>query len=237
MTPLRGHDLVQEAHEFVAGVPLRRFTQDGPGLGFQGRIQRERAMADVLEPVSLRAARGERQNGVASIESLNRGLFIDTEHSRMLRRIQVQPDDFGRLLLEVRIRRSEIAFQAVGLQAGPLPRTRDNRVRDVELVGQAPRGPMGRAVGRRLPCPVQDPRLQLWRQHARFRAAMATTQAGHTVGEIPRFPRGDRLRGAVDPLADGRVRVAVSQQQDDSCASRFVGTPTMRTGQCLKRDP
>ena len=34
--------------------------------------------------------------------------------------------------------------------------------------------------------PVQDPRLQLWRQNARFRAAMATTQAGHDRGEIHR---------------------------------------------------
>ena len=62
-------------------------------------IQGERAVAVVLKPVPFRAARRQRQHRIQAIQGLNRRLFIGRKHHRMLRRIQVEPDDIGRLLL------------------------------------------------------------------------------------------------------------------------------------------
>jgi hypothetical protein len=65
-------------------------------------------VADVLEAVSLGAARRQRQDGIAPIERLDGGLFIHAKDGRMLRRIQIEPDDLRRLLLEVGIGRSQV---------------------------------------------------------------------------------------------------------------------------------
>ena len=152
----------------------------------------------------------------------------------MLRRIQIQPDDLRRLLLEIGIGRSQVALQSMRLQAGPFPRALDNRVRHAQPVAQPARRPVGRAVRRRLPGPAQDPRFHLRRQHASLRPAMAAAQSGDAVRLIPGFPGRDRLRRAVDALADRRVRVAVAEQQNDPGPSRFVGTPAVRTRERLE---
>ncbi len=60
-------------------------------------------MPEVLKPVALGAAGRERQNRVEPIQSLNRGLFIDTEHGRVLRRMQVQTQNIGRFAFELGI--------------------------------------------------------------------------------------------------------------------------------------
>jgi hypothetical protein len=51
----------------------------------------------------FRPARGERQPRVFAVQGLNSRLFIDAEHRRVRRRVQIQTNDVGRLLLKVRI--------------------------------------------------------------------------------------------------------------------------------------
>jgi hypothetical protein len=65
--------------------------------------------------VPLRATRGEREDRVGSIRCLNRGLLIHAEYGRVLGRLKVEPDDVGRLLLEVRIVRDLVMLEAVRL--------------------------------------------------------------------------------------------------------------------------
>ena len=117
------------------------------------------------------------------------------------------------------------------LQAGPFPRTLDNRVRHAQPVAQPPRRPMGRAVRR----PAQDPRFHLRRQRASLRPAMATAQSGEAIRFIPCFPGRDRLRRAVNALANRRSsRVSVGEEQNDPGPSGFVSTPTVRTRERLE---
>jgi hypothetical protein len=54
-------------------------------------------VAHVLEPVALGASWRQRQNRVPAIECLNRGLFIDAEHGRMLRGSKYKPMIFAAL--------------------------------------------------------------------------------------------------------------------------------------------
>jgi len=232
---LRRHDLLQERDELVAGVACRRLADHGTGLRLQRGVEREGPVAHVLEAVSLGPAGRQRQDGITAVERLNGGLFIDTEDRRMLRRVQVQANNLRGLVLEVGIRRPQIALQAMRLQASPLPRARDNRVGDIKLLAEPTRRPVRRAVGRGLPRPAQNPRLHLWGQHASFRSAMATAQSGDPVGRIARLPGRNRLRRAVNALADGRVRMTIGQQQDDAGAAGFIGATAMRTRQRFER--
>ena len=55
------------------------------------------------KPRSLGAAGRERQHAVASVERLNRRLFVDTEDYGVARRIEVETDDVRGFALEVGI--------------------------------------------------------------------------------------------------------------------------------------
>ena len=81
------HDFFQEGEEVATGVTSRSFSVHPAGPGIQRGIQRERAMAVVLKSMTLGPSRRKRQNGVQPIQSLNRGLLIDAEDGRVLRRI------------------------------------------------------------------------------------------------------------------------------------------------------
>jgi hypothetical protein len=64
--------------------------------------------------VTLGPDRRHRQQGVAPVERPDRRLFIHAEHRRVRGRIQIKPDDVGRLGLEVRIGRAHVAFEPMG---------------------------------------------------------------------------------------------------------------------------
>jgi hypothetical protein len=44
---------------------------------------------------------------MSAVERLDRGLLVDAEHGRVLRRVEVQPDHVSRLGLEVRVARRD----------------------------------------------------------------------------------------------------------------------------------
>jgi hypothetical protein len=53
--------------------------------------------------MAFRPSGRQRQDGIASIEGLNGRLLLEAKHGNVLRRRQVQADDFGRLFFEVGI--------------------------------------------------------------------------------------------------------------------------------------
>jgi hypothetical protein len=115
--------LFEERDELIARMPRRGLADDGSGARIQRRIQRERAMPVVLEAVSLGASWRQRQYGIEPIESLNSGLFIDTEHGRVMRRIEIEPDHVSRFRFEVGIRGPHVTLSSVGVQAGAARRS------------------------------------------------------------------------------------------------------------------
>ena len=138
-------------------------------------------MPHVFEAVPLRASLRQRQDRVPTIDGLNLGLFIDAidaEDRRVLGRRQIHANDFGGLLLEVRIGRPQVAFQPVRLQ------NRRAFTRGRRSCGGTPRAfpqssgrPVRGAIRRRLPCPTQDAGLDLRRQHPKLRPMMPAAQA------------------------------------------------------------
>ena len=228
---LRAHDLLEERHKLVAGMPLGRLPQDEAALRLERGVEGQRAVPDIFEAVPLRAARRQRQNRVAPIQRLNRRLLVHAKHGGMLRRVEIEPDDLGRLRFEIRVGRSQVPLQSMRLQSGPFPGARHDRVRHAQLLAQATRRPMGRAVTGRFTSPAQNPGLDSRGQHARLGPAVAATQSGNPVRLIPPFPFRDGGRRAIDALADGRIRIPIGQQQNDSGASACIGTHPMAARQ------
>src|SRR5258706_10619733 len=113
--PALRHNLSQEIHEVGTGVTGRRFPMNPSCLGVQRGIQRQRAVAVILESMALRAAGRQWQHGVQTIQSLNRSLFIHTKYCRMLRRVQKQPEEIRGPAAEVRITAGQIAFPTMRL--------------------------------------------------------------------------------------------------------------------------
>ena len=85
-------------------------------------------MPGVLEPMAFGPPRRQRQPRVDPVERLNRRFLIDAEDHGVLRWVEIEADHVGRLGFEVRIRRAHVALEAMGLQAGVVPRAGDDRV-------------------------------------------------------------------------------------------------------------
>ena len=80
----------QESHELFAGVSCSSFAQNLAGFRIQGRIERECAMAVVLETVTFSSAWRKREYRNQTVQGLDGRLFIDAKYGRMLRRIDVE---------------------------------------------------------------------------------------------------------------------------------------------------
>src|SRR5712691_8060420 len=83
---LAGDNRSQEGHEVLAGVALHGFPKDLSGARIEGREQRQRAVAVVLETMSFESAGTQRQHGVEAIERLDVGLLVNAKHRCMLGR-------------------------------------------------------------------------------------------------------------------------------------------------------
>jgi len=89
--PLVDHDIGEEGDELGRGVARSGLAQHFAGLGIEGRVQRERAMAVVLKAMPLSPASRERQHRIEPVEGLDGRLLINAEHRGVLRRVQVSP--------------------------------------------------------------------------------------------------------------------------------------------------
>src|SRR4029453_10128713 len=137
----------EKLHELGAGMTGSCLSQDLAGGRVQGRIERKSAVAKVFESVAFGPARRERQHGIETIKGLNGALFIDTENSRMGRRLQVETDDSGRLLLELRVIADHVVATPVRLQPRLSPHPGHTHMVNAERGPQLAAAPMGGATG------------------------------------------------------------------------------------------
>ena len=225
---LVGDNVREEGDELGRRVPGGRLAQDFAGLGVERGVQRQRAVPEVLEAVSLGAARRERQDRVFAIQRLDRGLLIDAEHRRVLWRVQIQADDLGRLGLEVRIVRGHVAFEPMRSQRVLAPDARHHHVRDLELCRQLSRAPVSRPVERlALDAPLQDARLQRRRQGRGQLPGVPAEQAGQALGHEALAPAINEAVRAVQLVANRRPGVPRIEQQNEARTARLNGPPRL----------
>jgi hypothetical protein len=150
--------------------------------------------------------------------------FSSTQNTRgVLRRIEIQPDDVGRLRLKGGIVRAHVPLQAMRLQAGAVPDPLDQCVRNIQVLGEQPRRPLRGAVRRGFAGPVENARFHLRRAEPRLRSFVAPPQPCEAVGFEAGFPLRDRGGAPADRRRHLGVRGAHREQQHGPRALRQVG--------------
>ena len=64
-------------------MPIRGLSVDRAGPGIESGVERQRAVADVLESVALSPAWGERQDRILAVECFDCGLLVHAEDRRV----------------------------------------------------------------------------------------------------------------------------------------------------------
>ncbi len=234
---LVGHDIGEKRNKLGRSVPCGGLAQHLTGLGIEGGVQRERAVAEILKSVTLCAPRRQWQHRIESVQRLNCRLFIDTEHHGVLRRIQVQPDDIGSLGLKVRIVGSEIAFEQMRLDAmlGPNPGHRHVRNIATQFGGQFARRPMRGTVSRLLlggAC--QNPRLASIRHLVALAPCMTSEQACQSITGKAFAPAVNVAVAAVQLGANLGLGEPIGQQQNQPGMARRIGPAIPRCSLLMK---
>ena len=155
-------------------------------------------MAVVLEAVPFGASRRERQDGVETVQGLNGGLLIDTEHGRMLRRAQIEAKDVSGFAFELGIVACHVAFEAVRFQARFLPNAMHCVFADAERRGQLATTPVRRPVARFSPRRRQDAGTQSRSQHTGLLAGMIGIQSLQSVLPEALLPANDGGRRGLE---------------------------------------
>ncbi len=132
----RGRDqAIEEPEKLRTRVPLGGHALDSAGGDIECGIERQGAIALVLEAVAFRPTGRQRQDRIQPIERLDVRLLVDRKDHRVGRRLEVQPDHVRRFGLEVRIGAGEVPFEAMRLEPGALPYPMDGDMADADQTG------------------------------------------------------------------------------------------------------
>lgn len=203
---LTTYDLRKEVDELATGMAHAGFGQHLAGLSVQSAVKRKGSMAVVLEAMSFGPAGRKWQNRVQSIERLDGALLVDAEYSGVQWWFEVQPDDIGGFLFELRIIAGHVAARTVGLQPKLPPYPTDRRLTDTQLLCKPITAPMGRSVGRSAPGQFQNARFGLRSATAMLGAAVARIQPDQSFVPEALLPKADVTIGASEPLTNFTVR-------------------------------
>ncbi|WP_373863350.1 hypothetical protein [Rhodococcus marinonascens] len=77
-----------------------------------------------------------RQRRSVAIQRLNLGLLVDAEHDRVLRRLEIQPDDVGDLRDQFRVGRKLESLHLPRLDPVLAPHPSNGSVPDPEVIGE-----------------------------------------------------------------------------------------------------
>ena len=234
---LTGDEILEEGDEFLAGVVADGLAQNGSGLGVQGGVQRQSAVSNVLEAMSLGSPWGERKNRVLAVKGLDGRFLIHAEDGRMLRRVDIQAEDVGGLALEVGVVRGHVALHAMGLDPVLLPGPGHHHVMQAQFLRESPGAPVGRSIGGRLLRPGQDASLHARRQHLDLAALVPGVEPGQSLLDEPFLPLANEGSRAGQLLLDLRIRDALGQQQDDASDAGVSGSALSAPNSPLELGP
>ncbi len=165
-----------------------------------------------------------RQRRHCAVQRLDLGLLVHAEHDRVLRRIQVQPDNVGDFPDQLRIGEEFECLSTPRLYPILTPRISDGAVADLQLVGRQPGTPMS------------DPELLQWRRQRGGHDLAVVDRAWSARPLLVRQGRRFRTRRSAHTttsLSDGSdthqpqnfgVRLAARRQQHDLRPLRQPGT-------------
>src|ERR1035437_1847289 len=162
-----------------------------------------------------------RQPRLGAVESLDLALLIDAEHDRVLRRVEVEPDDVGQLLQEAGIVRQLEGLNPVGLEAMIPPDPVDRIRANPSMLGHRSAAPVGGPLGRGVERVVDYLGDLLGRENGLTSPAFGDLAERRlaTLGETI-TPQQDGGAGGTELVRDLNVWHAVGGLQDDVRAQR-----------------
>ena len=220
---LTGHKLSQKLDKLSTAMTGCGLAQHLPGAGVEGGIQREGAVTKVFKAMALSTSRRKWQHRIFSIQGLNGRFLIDREDRRMLRRINVQPDNVGCLSLKLRVVAGQVSLQPIRLEPvfGPYPR--NAHMRDIpKFRRQFSLAPVSRTVrGLFLNRPPKNACLSMFAIFMRRSSPIARGQPGYALGQKATLPARNEIGVAVEFTANHIKSLARIDQQDQSRSSRL----------------
>jgi len=177
-------------------------------LGVERREERRGPVAHVVVSPPLHLARAPGQPRLTAVQRLDLRLLVHAQHQRLIRRVQIQPDDVAHLVDEQRIRRQRERLAPMRLQAEGAPDPTDGTLTQATLARHGPRAPVRRVPRRG---------LQGQRHDALHRG----------IGHGPRRPRSRLIQQSIEalrdeatpPLADGLLGYAQLSSHGGVCLS------------------
>jgi hypothetical protein len=177
---------------------------------------------------AIDVAEAHRQHGLRALQRLNLALFVDAQDDRVIRRVEVQPDDVPNLLDEQRVGRQLEAPGAVRLDPEQPEVALHRAFRDPAGRGRATDAPVRTDARAALQDRRQQVRHRLVIMAARAPGPLLTVEPGQTLLEEPLAPVTDRWDREADLPRDLGVRAALCRCEHDPC-------PAHQTMRCRPR--
>ena len=209
---LRRHlpvDQAQERQELLVAVPLPALADHPAGGDVQGGKQCRRAVPDVVVGVAFDVAQAHRQRRLGAIERLNLRLLVHTQDHRVVRRVEVQPDNVAHFLDEERVGGQLEGLRQVRLDPEQSEPTLHRALGNALGTRQRARAPVRGGVGR-LPQRTADDRCYL----------VVVIGPGPTGSEFVVQALDAGRSEAPSPLADG-LRCDADAPGDGSVGQAF----------------
>src|ERR1700677_516732 len=211
------HDLLQEQHKLIAGMARGRLAEHFAGLHIESSVERQGAVPIVLESMALGAPRRHGQDRIQTVQRLQRSLLIHAKDRGVLRWIEIEANDVGRLALEIRIVARHVTLQSVRLQIRPLPDSLHAVFTDTQTLRQFAARPMGRSVLRLTSGRTYYLRRQCRSNHKRLFPGMANLRQSRDAPlQESILPSEDGRRSCIQPLLNRSIRQSLSQHQNQT---------------------
>ena len=234
-------DLLHEPEEVRGRMAGAERVRHFAGGDLQGREQIEDAVSPIVVRVAHGAAGAQREGRLRALQRLNRGLLVDTEHNRVLGRVEVEPDDIGDLGGKGRIPAHFVGAHEMRLQAVRAQDVGDAATGAADRVGQQPGRPPAAPGRRRRQRQLHD-LLDGVGGHrvvaaARFRLVEQPVDARlHEPPPNPRdrFGRQVELRRDLDAADPGRTQENDARAAHHARRRRRAGDQGLQLFRCLR---
>jgi len=141
--------------------------------------------------MALGTSRRQGQHWIEAIQCLDGCFFVNAEHGRMLRRIQIEPDDVSGLFFKCRIIAGHVAVQSMWLQPHLRPDAVDRGGAQAGRGRHFAAGPVSASVRRFLLRLLQHSGLHRWRCRSWAASLMKSFQSGNATLFKARLPARD----------------------------------------------
>ena len=227
---LIGDQLGEDGHQLLAGCAARRL---GPAPRQCACSARHTASGwpggEYSKPWSLQPPRRPWQDRIEPLQGRNRALRVDAKPRGRLGRFAGQPENIGRLALNVWVLRGQVAFEPLGLKPGALPHPRHPHVADAHGWGQLAAAPGRGTIQRRSAGPFQNLGLQRRALLLHRASAVVGVHARQPLSFATPLPPTAIVGVAAQNPANRPAGFSLRQQQDQPRLAYIFGRQPART--------